>query len=87
MHLSTDVNNDLHVYVCSCIATADINPARLCGISLHVHSYFLTLGTQHYGYILTYIIMCMSTYIHAMHMYVMHHVIVQCIALASIMLL
>ena len=58
-----------------------INPAGLFDISLHVHSYILTLGTQLYDYLPTY----MHSYIHAMHTYVMHHVIVQCIVIASIL--
>ena len=59
-----------------------ISPAGLFDISLHVHSYILTLGTQHnYDYLHTY----MRSYIHAMYTYVIHHVIVQCIVIASIL--
>ena len=58
-----------------------INPDGLFDISLHVHSYILTLGSQLYDYLPTY----MHSYIHAMHTCVMHHVIihVQCIVIAS----
>ena len=49
-----------------------INPAGLFDISLHVHSYILTLGTQLYDYLPMYV----HSYIHAMHTYVMHHVYV-----------
>ena len=58
-----------------------INPAGLFHISLHVHSYILTLGTQLYDYLPTY----MHSYIHAMPTHVMHHVIIQCIVIASIL--
>ena len=58
-----------------------INPAGLCYTSLHVHSYILTLATQHYDYLPTYA----HSYIHDMHTYVMQHVIVQCIVIASVL--
>ena len=64
----------LRVHACK----SEVINERYC-ISLHVHSYILTLGTQLYGYLPMY----MHSYIHAMHMYVMHHVIIQCIVIAS----
>ena len=66
------------IFVCMFMQNYIINPARLCHISLHVHSYILTLGTQHYDYLPTYV----HSYIHAygMYTYVMQDIIVQCIA-------
>ena len=55
-----------------------INLARLFHIPLHVHSYMLTLGTQHYDYLPMYVHSYIDTY--GMYMYVMQLVIVQCIA-------
>ena len=57
------------IFLCMFMHSYIINPAGLCDISLHVHSYILTLGTQHYDYLPTYV----QTYIHAygMYMYVM----------------
>ena len=39
------------IYMCMFMHGYIINSARLCHISLHVHSYILTLGTQHYDYL------------------------------------
>ena len=67
------------IFMCMFMHSYIINPARLCHISLHVHSYILMLGTQHYDYLPTYV----HSYIHNMvctRTYVIQHVIVQCIA-------
>ena len=66
------------IFMCMFIHSYIINPSRLCHISLHVHSYILMLGTQHYDYLAKYV----HSYIHAygMYMYIMQHVIVQYIA-------
>ena len=69
------------IFMCMFMHNYIINPAGLFDISLHVHSYILTLGTQLYDYLPTY----MHSYIHAMHTYDMHHVITQCIVIASIL--
>ena len=70
------------IFMCMFMHKYIINPAALFDISLHVHNYILTLGTQHhYDYLLTY----MHSYIHAMHTYVIHHVIVQGIVIASLL--
>ena len=69
------------IFMCMFMHNYIINLAGLFEISLHVHSCIVTLGTQLYDYLPTY----MHSYIHAMHTYVMHHVIIQCIIIASIL--
>ena len=45
------------IFMCMFMHSYIINSAELCYASLHVHNYILTLGTQQYGYL--------STYMHA----------------------
>ena len=53
------------IFMCMFMHSYIINPTRLCHISLHVHSYILTLGTQHYDYLPTYV----HSYIHEYGIY------------------
>ena len=74
------MNNDLH----TCIATSSTQLDYVIFLCMYVATlYVLALGTQP---ITTYLCMSIATFMICTHMsYVIHHVIVQCVVIASIL--